>query len=223
MLTQIVFVIIAYLLGSIPFGYLLVKYVFTKGEDVRRIGSGATGATNVTRRAGRVAGLLTYLLDVAKGAASVFLIKQVTDDYFWIGAAAIAAVVGHIFPVFLRFRGGKGVAAGMGAYMLIAPYAVLAAFALFAVVVYFTRYMSLGSIIGAASIPVWTAIFYGWLPHSPSPHLTAMIVTAIALGALIVAKHHDNIGRLIRGTESKFGERVSSSKPDRTAITGGRG
>ena len=213
MLTQIVFVIIAYLLGSIPFGYLLVKYVFTEGEDVRRVGSGGTGATNVTRRAGRLAGVLTYLFDVAKGAAAVFLMKQVTDDYFWIGAAAIAAVVGHIFPVFLRFRGGKGVAAGMGAYLLIAPYAVLAAFALFIVIVYFTRYMSLGSIIGAVSLAIWTLTFYGWLTPAPSPHLKAMVVTAIVLAALVVAKHHENIGRLIRGTESKFGERVSAAGP----------
>ena len=223
MLTQIVFVIIAYLLGSIPFGYMLVKYVFTEGEDVRRVGSGGTGATNVTRRAGRGAGLLTYLFDVAKGAASVILMRQVTDDYFWVGAAAIAVVAGHIFPVFLRFRGGKGVAAGMGAFLLVAPYAVLAAFALFAVVVYLTRYMSLGSIVGAASIPVWTFLFYGWLTDAPSPRLKAMVVTAIVLGAIIVAKHHQNIGRLIRGTESKFGERVSAAEPDRTAMTGGRG
>ncbi len=213
MLTQTVFVIIAYLLGSIPFGYLLVKYVFTEGEDVRRIGSGGTGATNVTRRAGRLAGLLTYIFDVAKGAAAVFLMKQATDDYLWVGAAAIAVVVGHIFPVFLRFRGGKGVAAGMGAYLLIAPYAVLAALALFVVIVYFTRYMSLGSIIGAVSLPVWTLILYGWLASAPSPHLKAMIVTAIVIGALVVAKHHENIARLIRGTESKFGERVSAAKP----------
>lgn len=212
MLTQIVFVIIAYLLGSIPFGYLLVKYVFTEGEDVRRVGSGGTGATNVTRRAGRLAGLLTYLFDVAKGAAAVFLMKQVTEDYFWIGAAAIAVVVGHIFPIFLRFRGGKGVAAGMGAYLLLAPYAVLAALALFIVIVYFTRYMSLGSIIGAVSLFVWTLIFYGWLTSAPSPQLKAMVVTAIALGALVVAKHHENIGRLIRGTESKFGERVNATR-----------
>jgi acyl phosphate:glycerol-3-phosphate acyltransferase len=213
MLTEIVFVIIAYLLGSIPFGYLLVKYLFTKGEDVRRVGSGGTGATNVTRRAGRLAGVLTYIFDVAKGAAAVFFMKQVTDDYFWIGAAAIAVVLGHIFPVFLRFRGGKGVAAGMGAYLLVAPYAVLAAFALFAVIVYFTRYMSLGSIIGAVSLPVWTLIFYGWLTAAPSPHIKAMVVTAIALGALVVAKHHENISRLIHGTESKFGERVSAASP----------
>ena len=215
MLTQIVFVIIAYLLGSIPFGYLLVKYVFTQGEDVRRVGSGGTGATNVTRRAGRLAGLLTYVFDVAKGAAAVILMKQATDDYLWIGAAAVAVVVGHIFPVFLRFRGGKGVAAGMGAYLLIAPYAVLAAFALFAVVVFLTRYMSLGSIVGAASIPVWTLVFYGWLGDAPSPHLKAMIVTAIALGAIIVAKHHENISRLLAGRENKIGMRVSS--PDAAA------
>ena len=213
MLTQVVFVIIAYLLGSIPFGYLLVKYVFTAGEDVRRVGSGGTGATNVTRRAGRLAGLLTYLFDVAKGAAAVFLMKQATDDHLWVGAAAIAAVVGHIFPVFLRFRGGKGVATGMGAYLLIAPYSVLGALALFVVIVYFTRYMSLGSIIGAVSLPVWTLIFYGWLAADPSPHLKAMVATAVALGALVVAKHHENIGRLIRGTESKFGERVSAAGP----------
>ena len=223
MLTQIVFVIIAYLLGSIPFGYLLVKYVFTEGEDVRRVGSGGTGATNVTRRAGRLAGLLTYLFDVAKGAAAVFIMKQVTPDYFWVGAAAVAVTLGHIFPVFLRFRGGKGVATGMGAYLMIAPYAVLAAFALFLVVVFLTRYMSLGSIAGAASIPLWTLLFYGWLADAPSPHLKAMTVTAIALGATIIAKHHQNIGRLIRGTESKFGDRVSAAEPDRTAITGGRG
>ena len=100
---------------------------------------------------------------------------------------------------------------------------MLAAFALFAVIVYLTRYMSLGSIVGAASIPVWTFLFYGWLTDAPSPRLKAMVVTAIVLGAIIVAKHHQNIGRLIRGTESKFGERVSAAKPDRTAMTGGQG
>src|SRR5437867_6795948 len=101
MLLKIIFVAIAYLLGSIPFGYLLVKYVFTSGEDVRQIGSGGIGATNVTRRAGRSAGLITYFLDVAKGAAAVMLMRLVAgDDYFWIGAAAIAAIIGHIYPVF---------------------------------------------------------------------------------------------------------------------------
>src|SRR5262245_39889109 len=110
--------ILAYLLGSIPFGYLLVKYVFTSGEDVRKIGSGATGATNVTRRAGLKAGILTYLLDVLKGAAAVLLMQALTGgNYAWMGAAAVAAIAGHIFPVFLGFRGGKGVATGVGVYL----------------------------------------------------------------------------------------------------------
>src|SRR5215212_9087999 len=108
MLGKILFVIIAYLLGSIPFGYILVKYVFTSGEDVRQVGSGGIGATNVTRRAGIKAGLLTYVFDVAKGVAAVMLMRTVAeDDYTWIGAAAIAAIVGHIFPIFLKFKGGK--------------------------------------------------------------------------------------------------------------------
>ena len=108
MLPKIIFVAIAYLLGSIPFGYLLVKYLFTSGEDVRQIGSGGIGATNVTRRAGRSAGLITYFLDVAKGVAAVLLMRLVAnDDYAWIGAAAVAAIAGHIFPVFLGFRGGS--------------------------------------------------------------------------------------------------------------------
>ena len=122
MAPKIIFVVIAYLLGSIPFGYLFVKYVFTSGEDVREIGSGGIGATNVTRRAGVKGGLLTYVFDVAKGVAAVMLMRIVADDdYFWIGAAAIAAIVGHIFPIFLGFRGGKGVATGVGVYLALGP------------------------------------------------------------------------------------------------------
>src|SRR6185295_8878983 len=133
MLSRIIFVAIAYLLGSIPFGYLLIKYVFTSGEDVRSVGSGGIGATNVTRRAGIKAGLLTYVLDVAKGAAAVMLMRLVAgDDYFWIGAAAIAAIAGHIFPIFLKFRGGKGVATGVGVYLALAPYSVLSTLVLWA-------------------------------------------------------------------------------------------
>jgi len=206
------FVILAYLLGSIPFGYLLVKYVYTQGEDVRKIGSGATGATNVTRRAGLKAGLLTYLLDVAKGLAAVMLMKLVAqDDYAWIGIAAVAAIVGHIFPIFLGFRGGKGVATGVGVYLALAPYSVLTTLVLFTIIVWRTRYMSLGSIVATAAVPLWTLLFYGWL--IPSPHLTAMVVIALAGCALIVAKHRENIGRLMRGTESKLGERVTGAAP----------
>jgi glycerol-3-phosphate acyltransferase PlsY len=204
------FVLLAYLLGSIPFGYLLVKYAFTKGEDVRKIGSGATGATNVTRRAGLKAGLLTYLLDVSKGLAAVLLVKVVAEDnYVWIGAAAIAAIAGHIFPVFLGFKGGKGVATGVGVFLTLAPLAVIATLFLFALVVWRTRYMSLGSILATSAVPVWTLLFYGWL--FPNPHLVGLVVISLVACGLIVSTHHQNIGRLIRGTESKFGERVSSA------------
>lgn len=218
----IIFLTLAYLLGSIPFGYLLVKFVFTEGEDVRRVGSGGIGATNVTRRAGIKAGLLTYLLDTAKGYAAVALMDMVTDDYRWIGAAAVAAIIGHILPVFLRFRGGKGVATGVGVYLYIAPLAVLTTLLLWSVIVYLTRYVSLGSILATAAVPLWTLLYYGWLRPSPHPHLSVMLIVAISGCALIIAKHHENIVRLLEGRENKIGKRVGPSG-DRAAMSGGRG
>lgn len=224
MLPRIIFVTVAYLLGSIPFGYLFIKYVFTSGEDVRQIGSGGIGATNVTRRAGKTAGLITYVFDVAKGVAAVLLMRLVAgDDYFWIGAAAVAAIVGHIFPIFLGFRGGKGVATGVGVYLALAPYAVLTTLVLWALIVYFSRYVSLGSIIATAAVPLWTLLYYGLL--QPSPHLKGLVIIGIIGCALIVAKHHENINRLIHGTENKIGARVkpdTSSSQGGTAVRGGR-
>lgn len=226
MFLKIAFVLLAYLLGAIPFGYLLVKYVFARGEDIRKVGSGGIGATNVTRRAGMKAGLLTYAFDVAKGVAAVMLMRLVAaDNYFWIGAAAVAAIAGHIFPVFLRFRGGKGVATGVGVYLALAPYSVLSTLVLWALIVYFTRYVSLGSIIATAAVPLWTLLYYGWL--HPHPHLKALIIIAVVGCALIVGKHHENIIRLLKGTENKIGKRLDSQGrpvgPDRTAMSGGRG
>jgi glycerol-3-phosphate acyltransferase PlsY len=207
MAPKIIFVVIAYLLGSIPFGYLLVKYVFTSGEDVRDIGSGGTGATNVARRTGAKGGLLTYVLDVAKGVAAVLLMRMVADDDFlWIGAAAIAAIIGHIFPIFLGFRGGKGVATGVGVYLALAPYAVLTTLVLWALIVYFSRYVSLGSILATAAVPLWTYLYYGLL--QPHPHLKGLLIIGITGCGLIVATHHENISRLIKGTENKIGVRV---------------
>jgi len=222
MLLRIAFVIIAYLLGSIPFGYLLVKYVFAKGEDVRRIGSGGIGATNVSRRAGWKGGLLTYVFDVAKGAAAVLLMRQVEPaDYFWIGAAALAAIIGHIFPVFLKFKGGKGVATGVGVFLILAPLAVLTTLVLWLLIVYRWRYVSLGSILATAAVPLWTWLYYGLLlPYSPQhQHLKALIIVGFAGCALIVAKHHENIRRLLAGRESKIGMRLSSADP---AASGGQ-
>jgi glycerol-3-phosphate acyltransferase PlsY len=226
MLSRIIFVALAYLLGSIPFGYLLVKYLFTTGEDVRKIGSGGIGATNVTRRAGLKAGLLTYLFDFTKGLAALALMRQIAgDDHFWIGAAAVAAVAGHIFPIFLRFRGGKGVATGAGVILALAPYAMLSGIVVWAVIVYFTRYVSLGSIVATATVPLWIWFYYGLL--SRSPHLGALIMISIIIAALVIGKHHENIARLIKGTESKFGERIepraTPAEPDRTAMSGGQG
>lgn len=211
MTVKIIFVFIAYLLGAIPFGYLFVKFIFTSGEDIREVGSGGIGATNVTRRAGKLAGFLTYLFDVAKGVAAVLLMRPFADDnYFWIGAAAIAAIVGHIFPVFLKFRGGKGVAVGVGIYLAIAPLAVLSTLVLWLLIVYFSRYVSLGSILATAAVPLWTLLYYGWLTRHP--HLLALVLIGIAGCALIIAKHHENIARLMRGTENKIGQRIGNSQ-----------
>jgi glycerol-3-phosphate acyltransferase PlsY len=222
MLVEIIILTLAYLLGSIPFGYLLIKYVFTAGEDVRQVGSGGIGATNVTRRAGLKAGLLTYLLDVAKGYAAVALMDALTDDYRWIGAAAVAAIAGHILPIFLKFRGGKGVATGVGVYLYIAPLAVLTTLVLWSLIVYLTRYVSLASIIATAAVPLWTLLYYGWLPREPHTNLSIMLIVAVSGCALIIAKHHENIVRLLEGRENKIGKRVGPSK-DQAAMSGGRG
>jgi acyl phosphate:glycerol-3-phosphate acyltransferase len=211
MTVQIIFVLLAYLLGAIPFGYLLVRFVFTSGEDIRDVGSGGIGATNVTRRAGKAAGILTYLLDVAKGVVAVLLMRLVAnDDYFWIGAAAVAAIIGHIFPVFLKFRGGKGVAVGVGVYLAIAPLSVLSTLVLWGLIVYIWRYVSLGSILATAAVPLWTLLYYGWL--MPHEHLLGLILVGVIGCALIVAKHHENIVRLMKGTENKIGQRIGGNQ-----------
>jgi acyl phosphate:glycerol-3-phosphate acyltransferase len=206
MAVKLTFVAVAYLLGAIPFGYLLVKHIFTRGEDIRTSGSGGTGATNVTRKAGRIAGLLTYVLDVGKGMAAVGLMQLVAEnDYFWIGAAGIAAMIGHIFPIFLRFRGGKGVATGVGIYALIAPYTVLAALGLWVLTVYFFRYVSLASLVAAGALPLLSWLFYG--VFRADSRAGAMILIALAAFALILFAHRDNVRRLLRGEEKRFGIR----------------
>ena len=200
-----VFVVLsAYLLGSIPFGYLIVK--LGGAGDVRETGSGGTGATNVTRRAGKWAGLMTLLLDALKGAAAVFIARLVlTDDFgvnWWVAASALAVVAGHCFPVWLGFRGGKGVATGLGVFVVLAPLALLFALPAFALVVWATRYVSLASITAAALVPlaVWLTGSRGGPNVNTLPTLTA----ATAGGALIIFMHRANIGRLVRGKEDKL-------------------
>ncbi|HEX7174287.1 MAG TPA: glycerol-3-phosphate 1-O-acyltransferase PlsY [Pyrinomonadaceae bacterium] len=198
-------ILAAYLLGSIPFGYLIVR--LASGGDVRATGSGGTGATNVTRRAGKKAGLLTLALDALKGALAVLLARALlTEDFganWWVAGAAVASVLGHCFPVWLRFRGGKGVATGLGVFMALAPLAVLfSALPVFLLVVWATRYVSLGSITAAALLPlcVWLLGGYTYPPEQRAPLTSA----AAAGAALIVLMHRANIGRLLKGTESKL-------------------
>jgi acyl phosphate:glycerol-3-phosphate acyltransferase len=192
-MTRIVAVIVAYLIGSIPFGYLIVRGKI--GADIRQTGSGGTGATNVSRRAGKVAGVLTLLLDATKGSAAVLIAKTVSGDDWIIAAAAIAVLVGHIFPVWLGFRGGKGVATGAGVFLVLAPVALLLAGIIFLAIVVLTRYVSLGSIVAAATIPLFV-----WLRSDSRSLLTAAILGAL----LIVFAHRGNIGRLAHGTESQI-------------------
>lgn len=183
---------VAYLLGAVPFGYILVRW--TTGSDIRKSGSGNVGATNALR-SNKAAGILTLLCDAGKGALAVWLAQRYGTAAWVAMAAGIVALLGHIFPVFLGFRGGKGVATGCGAFLLLAPYAVLAGCVLFVLVVAVSRYISLGSIASAALFPVF-ALFFGYgLP----------VVWGCVLGSmLIIARHHENVRRILNGEESRF-------------------
>ena len=199
-MTQIVVVIIAYLLGSIPFGYLIVRGKM--GSDIRETGSGGTGATNVSRRAGKAAGVLTLVLDALKGAAAVLVAQAASGNGWVITAAAIAVIAGHIFPVWLGFRGGKGVATGVGAFLVLAPIALLCAGLIFVSVVFFTRYVSLGSMIAAVMIPVFVLLQNVFV--TPSGDLRPLLTATIVGALLILFAHRGNIERLARGTESQL-------------------
>lgn len=189
---------IAYLLGSIPFGFLIVK---ARGADIRESGSGNIGAANVARNAGAVAGFLTLLFDAAKGYLAVWIAARWTQgDMRWMMAAALAAVIGHMFPIWLGFRGGKGVATGLGVFLPISAEAVATAVILWIVVVVFWRYSSLGSIIAAVALPVFVYLLYA-PRHAPPPYVT---VGTILISVLVLTKHRSNIERLIAGTETRL-------------------
>lgn len=195
--------ILAYLLGSIPFGFLIVK--LKSGSDIRETGSGGTGATNVTRKAGKGAGVITLLLDALKGVAAVLVARWLTGEAgtSWVVAgSAVLAVVGHCFPIWLKFKAGKGVATGLGVFLAIVPWAVLAAAIVFVVVVWRTRFISLGSILAAAFVPLWVWAMHTWV--EPISNFPPIITALFASSAIIIAKHHENIERLIAGKENKF-------------------
>jgi glycerol-3-phosphate acyltransferase PlsY len=204
-------ILLAYLIGSIPFGYLIV--LARRGADVRESGSGGTGATNVSRQAGKAAGVLTLLLDALKGAVAVLAAQWLigapsfaaSSDRLplsWLAsAAAVAVMVGHCFPVWLGFRGGKGVATALGAFLVLTPIPVVLAMLVFLPMVLLTRYVSLASISAALSIPVFLYLQIV-LTHGDASVFRA--AAAMIAAALIVFAHRANIGRLFAGTESKF-------------------
>jgi len=198
-LSQLWLPLAGYLLGSIPFGILLTRLF--GGGDIRAAGSGNIGATNVTRVAGPVPGVLTLVLDAAKGAAAVLLASHFSgSNAMWMSVTGFAALVGHCFPVWLKFRGGKGVATGAGLFLALCWPAALGAILLFVLVVAFFRFVSLGSIAAAASMPL--LIYFLWAPHhAPPPSVT---IGAFAAAMLIVYKHDGNIQRLVEGREPRF-------------------
>jgi len=191
----------AYLMGAIPFGFLLVKW--KTGADIRASGSGNTGATNVLRTTGWKTAAATLALDIAKGYLAVWLAGRLTgDSSIWMPAAALAVMAGHAFPVFLRGKGGKAVASFTGAYLCLTPLPLAATAVVFFVMVAATRYVSVGSVTGAAAFPlaVWL------ISHPPLPVTLAAIVS----GAFIIYRHRENLERLRAGTENTFSLRGRS-------------
>jgi acyl phosphate:glycerol-3-phosphate acyltransferase len=202
--TTLLLAIIGYLLGSLPFG-LLIARLFA-GEDVRHSGSGNIGATNVARIAGPVPGILTLLFDTAKGALAVWLAARfTTQDPAAMMLAGLAALLGHCFSIWLGFKGGKGVATGLGVFLALSPFAALSALAFFILVVATWQFVSLGSIAAAAAMPL--LIYLLWAPRH-APPLVVNFGTLLA-SALIILNHRGNLQRLLAGTEPRF----SSNKP----------
>lgn len=193
--SYVLIVAAAYLVGAIPFGYII--YRLRSGGDIRREGSGNIGATNVMRRAGAVAGVVTLVLDTAKGYLAVAAAGWITGGVAWVMAAAgVAALLGHILPVYLRFRGGKGVATGLGVFAALAPRSVLLVLLVFGVVLAVFRYVSLGSMVATAAFPVLTMLL--------EPPSIPLVAGAFTIAALIILRHWSNIRRLINGTEHRL-------------------
>lgn len=205
-------VVLAYVLGSIPFSFLVVKLV--AGKDVREHGSGNVGATNVARTAGRWPGIVALLLDIAKGYAAVAIARALVyrrdwpfdpgvlpweSREMWIALAGLVAVIGHMFPIALDFRGGKGVATAAGVFLALDPLVMGAAMIVFAIVLLLFRFVSLASIVTAASVP----LLLRFLADAPFWR----VIGSIAIAILVIVKHHSNIARLAQGTERRMGQK----------------
>ena len=190
-------VLFSYFLGSVPFG-VLVAHLFDRGVDLRRVGSGNSGATDVSRAVGKAGGILTLLLDAGKGAFAMVLAYNFLDSRvdLWLALTGGAAILGHIFPVYLGFRGGKGVATALGIVVFLSPVTAFLLAVLFAAVVYFTRYVSLASLCAAVALPPVMALL-----------ATSREYVYLSLGVcfLVIFTHRENIRRLLSGEERKFG------------------
>lgn len=197
MIWELALVASAYLLGSIP-SALLVVWMFS-GKDVRREGSGNVGAANATRVAGYGAGAVVTVLDVAKGAVPVWLMSVLNPESLWIAATMLAAVLGHCYPVWLRFRGGKGVATAFGAFLVLSPVPALISLVVWVVVLAVSRLVSLASLVATAVFPVLLALL-----DDPG---RVMLAAVSAVAVLIIVRHHSNIRQLIDGSEPKIGGR----------------
>ncbi|MBB5339086.1 glycerol-3-phosphate 1-O-acyltransferase PlsY [Tunturiibacter gelidoferens] len=190
---------LAYLLGSIPFGYLLVKTF--RHEDIRATGSGNIGATNVARSGAKGLGIATLLLDIGKSFLAVKIAQHLAPgNYDLAVTTAVAAILGHVFPIWLGFRGGKGVASALGVMLALSLAAAACTFGIFLVIVLLTRYVSLASMIGSATFPLFGLYFL--------PQRTPIVIAGLVfIPLLVIVKHHQNIGRLLAGTESRFGKK----------------
>jgi acyl phosphate:glycerol-3-phosphate acyltransferase len=194
---------LAYLLGSIPFGYILVK-TFRK-QDIRATGSGNIGATNVARSGAKGLGIATLLLDCGKAFLAVKIAQHLAPgDYDLAVVCAVAAILGHVFPVWLGFRGGKGVASALGVFLALTPISAACTFVVFLVIVLLTRYVSLASVVGSATFPLFAFHFV--------PYRTPIVIAGfLFIPLLIIIKHQQNIRRLLSGTESRFGKKKAAA------------
>jgi glycerol-3-phosphate acyltransferase PlsY len=193
---ELILVLVAYLLGSLPTALLLVRLM--TGEDVRRKGSGNVGATNALRAAGWKAGVAVTLIDIGKGALSVFLMRQYNPESSWVAATMLAVVIGHCYPVWLKFRGGKGVAAGFGAFVIIAPLSALAALAVWFLVLVISRWVALASMVASAVFPLALKLI-------DKPDMVTL-VSVSAAAVLIIFRHSSNIRKMLAGEEVKVGD-----------------
>lgn len=185
---------LGYAVGSIPFSFLVARLFGVK--DVRTVGSGNVGATNVMRSAGKGPGILALFLDGSKGAVTVLIARALTGSEVEVCVAGLCAVIGHLFPVWLGFRGGKGVATGAGLFIPLAPFALVIAIGVFAVTLAAFRYVSLASIVASLTLPLAAYLLGG---------TSAVVLTGLLAASMVVIKHHANLQRLVRGVEPKLG------------------